>query len=67
MLDSGKSMSKLTVATFNLQPIRLSSLALRICTSCNTLRFGYMKINFLASLTLNVFVVFRLSSFVSRL
>ena len=41
------------------------TLALRICTSCNTLRFGYMKINFHASLTLLVFC--RLSSLVSRL
>ena len=34
-----------------------ATLALRICTSCNTLRLGYTKINFRASLALWVFVV----------
>ena len=34
-----------------------ATLALRICTSCNTLRLGYTKINFRASLALRVFVV----------
>ena len=34
-----------------------ATLALRICTSCNTLRLGYTKINFRASLALRVFVI----------
>ena len=34
-----------------------ATLGLRICTSCNTLRLGYTKINFRASLALWVFVV----------
>ena len=33
-----------------------ATLGLRICTSCNTLRLGYTKINFRASLALWVFV-----------
>ncbi len=36
-----------------------ATLALRICTSCNTLRLGYTKINFRASLALRVFVLLR--------
>jgi hypothetical protein len=34
----------------------VAALGLRICTSCNTLRLGYTKINFSAFLALWVFV-----------
>ena len=37
-----------------------ATLALRICTSCNTLRLGYTKINFRTSLALWVFVIQKL-------
>ena len=43
-----------------------ATLGLRICTSCNTLRLGYTKINFRASLALWVFVIRELLQFLER-